>query len=75
MNVLVCVKQIPDQCLDTLVITELDMRRAAPAERRNEYRQPLRPTADRRPVCLHLLAWLGLEPNDRLNRRRRPLVR
>jgi len=56
-----------DQRLDTLVITELHIGHATPAERGNEYRQTIRATAHRRPVRLHLLAWLCLKPNDRFS--------
>ena len=53
--------------LDTLVITELHVGHATPAERGNEYRQTIRATAHRRPVRLHLPARLCLEPDDRFS--------
>ena len=54
-----------DQRLDTLIVTELDVGRAAPSERRDEHLELVAPTPDRRPVRLHLMAGRGLEAYDR----------
>ena len=62
-----CVLVAADQRLDTLVVTELHVGHATPAEGGNEYRKTIRATAHRRPVCLHLLAGLCLEPDDRFS--------
>lgn len=61
-----------DQRLDLLVVAELDIRRTAPAQRRNEHFELVAPLANRRPVSLHLMARLGLEANDRFRRQGRP---
>src|SRR5690349_6562143 len=60
----------PDQRLDALVIAELDIGHATPAECRNEHRQTFRPVPDRGPIRLHLLTWLRLEPDNRFGNRR-----
>src|SRR5208282_860869 len=39
---------------------------AAPTERRDEHREPILPSSDGREVGLHLAAWFGLKPNQRL---------
>jgi hypothetical protein len=59
------------QRLQPLVGDELGVGRAAPAQRRHEHRQPLRPAPDGRPVHLHLLAGRGLEARHGLGRQRR----
>jgi hypothetical protein len=54
-----------DQRLHALVVAELDVGRPAPPQGRDEHLQLVRPTPDRRPVRLHLMARLGLEADDR----------
>jgi hypothetical protein len=57
------------QHLQPLVCDELGVGRAAPAQRRHEHRQAVRPAPDDRPVHLHLLARRRLEAHHRLGRR------
>ena len=61
-----------DQRLDPLVGDELDIGGPAPAQRRDEYREPVAAAPNDRPVHLHLLAWAGLEPDHRLDCLLRP---
>ena len=64
-----------DQRLDPLVVTELDVSRPAPPQRRDEHLEFVRPTSDVRPICLHLLTRFSLEPDNRLNRGQRHKTR
>ena len=63
------------QRLDPLVVTELDVSRPAPPQRRDEHLEFVRPTSNVRPICLHLLTRFSLEPDNRLNRGQRHKTR
>src|SRR6185312_3393210 len=61
----------PDQRLDALVVTELDIGRSAPTHCRDEHLELVGATPNSRPVRLHLMTGLSLEPDHRRRRGRR----